>query len=353
MPGVDEGIFFPVKKLREWSEQVFRKAGVPHDDSILLADSLITANLRGVDTHGITRMLPVYINRIKNGVMNPETKLTVLRERLSTALIDCSNGPGQIGSDYAMNMAIEKASKTGTAFVATTHSNHFGAGAYWAMKALEHGMIGFAATNAPAVFAPTGGKKAMLGTNPFAVAIPAGNEMPFVLDLATTVVARGRVMLHKKQNIPLQPGWAFDESGRPTTDPVEAVKGLLAPIGGYKGYGIALAIDIMSGVMTGSNYGSHFPGFPDINMEEPSDIGGIFCAVSIDSFMDLSEFTERMDTALREIKNCPLAEGNERIYIPGEIEMGTYEKRIHEGIPLPEVVVGEFENIGEEMGVPF
>jgi L-2-hydroxycarboxylate dehydrogenase (NAD+) len=186
MPGVDEGITYPVDGLRKWTEEIFRKVGVGRDDAALFADALIEANLRGVDTHGITRMLCVYVERIRKGVMNAQSATTVVREKASTALIDCHNGIGQVGAAQAMRMAIEKAAKTGVAFTAVTHSNHYGMAAYWAMMALPHGMIGFSTTNSPASVAPAGGRQAMLGTNPFAIAIPAGRSQPFVLDLATT-----------------------------------------------------------------------------------------------------------------------------------------------------------------------
>jgi LDH2 family malate/lactate/ureidoglycolate dehydrogenase len=221
------------------------------------------------------------------------------------------------------------------------------------MKALDHGMIGFSSTNAPATMAPTGGTEAMLGTNPFAVAIPAGRERPFVLDLATTVVARGRIILYAKQNKELQPGWAFDELGRPTTDPHAALKGLLAPIGGYKGYGIALAIDMLCGVLSGSSYGAHFPGFLADNMKDPTDVGSVFAAISIDSFMDLTDFTASMDRAIREIKTGAKAQGTERIYIPGEIEMELRDERLSRGIPMPDSVVEDFKKLGDELSVPF
>ncbi len=353
MPGVDSGIRFAAEGLRTWTEQVFRKVGVSPGDAAILTDSLIEANLRGVDTHGITRMLCVYVKRIQVGVVSAKTQLSVIRDYPSTALIECKNSLGQVASASAMKLAIEKARKTGVAFVATTHSNHYGAAAYWAMMALPQGMIGFSATNAPAVVAPTGGRTPMLGTNPFAVAIPAGTEQPVVLDLATTVVARGRILLHAKQNKPLEPGWAFDEMGRPTVDPHEAVKGLLAPIGGYKGYGIGLAVDLLCGVMTGSNYGAHFPGFLADNLNEPTDVGSIFAAVNIESFMDLSKFTARMDTAIREIKSSERAAGVQRIYIPGEIEFEMKAERLANGIPVPEPIVKDFVALGEELGVPF
>jgi LDH2 family malate/lactate/ureidoglycolate dehydrogenase len=353
MPGVDDGIRFPAPKLRAWTEQVFQKVGVSKEDAVLLTDSLIEANLRGVDTHGITRMLCVYVKRMQVGVVNPKTELKVLREHPSTALIDCNNSIGQVASNYAMRMTIEKAKKTGVAFVATTHSNHYGAAAYWAMMALRHGMIGFSSTNAPAVVAPTGGRTPMLGTNPFAIAIPAGQEQPMVLDLATTVVARGRILLYAKQNKPLEPGWAFDAQGRPTTDAQAALKGLLAPIGGYKGYGIALAIDMLCGVLTGSSYGTHFPGFLADNLKDPTDVGSVFAAVNVESFMDLPDFTAGMDKAIREIKTSEKAEGVTRIYIPGEIELETKADRLKNGIPIPDAVVKDFAALGTELGLPF
>jgi LDH2 family malate/lactate/ureidoglycolate dehydrogenase len=353
MAVVDGGVVFPAPKLRAWTEQVFQTIGVSQDDAEFLTDSMIEANLRGLDSHGITRMLCTYVKRMQVGVVNTKTELTVLRDRPSTALIHAHNGIGQIAARTAMRMAIDKARTTGTAFVATTHSNHYGCAAYWAMMALEHGMIGFSSTNAAAAVAPTGGRTAMLGTNPFAVAIPAGKELPMVLDLATTVVARGKVTLYAKQNKPLEPGWAFDAAGRPTTDPQEALKGLLAPIGGYKGYGIALAIDVLCGVMTGSSYGTHFPGFLADNMKEPWDGGSLFAAVSVDSFMDLKDFAAAMDTAIREIKTCEKAEGVKRIYIPGEIEFECRAERLTHGIPMPDAVVKEFVALGKELGVPF
>jgi len=353
MPGVDGGILFPAEKLRTWTEQVFQKIGVSRDDAALLTDSLIEANLRGVDTHGITRMLCTYVKRMQVGVVNPKTDLKVLREYPSTALIDCRNSIGQVASSVAMRMTIEKARTTGVAFVATTHSNHYGAAAYWAMMALPEGMIGFSSTNAPATVAPTGGRSAMLGTNPFAIAIPAGQEQPMVLDLATTVVARGRIMLYAKQDKALEPGWAYDEKGRPTTDPHAALKGLLAPIGGYKGYGISLAIDFLCGVLTGSKYGAHFPGFLADNLKDPTDVGSVFAAINVASFMDLPEFQARMDAAIREIKACDKAEGVTRIYIPGEIEMETKATRLAEGIPIPDAIVKDFIALGQELSVPF
>jgi len=353
MAGVDEGILYSSDQLRLWTQDIFRKIGVGIDDATLLTDHMIEANLRGVDTHGITRMLCVYVERIRRGVMNQESRFTVVRERTSTALIDCHNSIGQVGAARAMRMAIEKARQTGVAFTAVTHSNHYGMAAYWAMMALPQGMIGFSSTNAPAAVAPTGGRTAMFGTNPFAIAVPAGRELPVVLDLSTSLVARGRITLYAKQDKPLEPGWAFDERGNPTTDPRAALKGFLAPIGGYKGYGMMLAIDLLCGVLTGSNYGAHFPGFLADNMIEPTDVGSVFGAIHVESFMDLPEFAAAMDKAIQEIKSSDRVEGVQRIYIPGEIEFETRGDRLARGIPIPEAVVKDFIALGRELSTPF
>lgn len=353
MPGVDGGILFPAERLRGWTQEVFQKIGVSKEDAALLTDSLIEANLRGVDTHGITRMLCVYVERIRKGVVSAKSDLVIVREKAATALIECHNSIGQVGAGRAMRMTIEKAAKTGVAFTAVRHSNHYGMAAYWAMMALPHGMIGFSSTNAPAAVAPTGGCQAMFGTNPFAIAIPAGCNQPVVLDLATTVVARGRIVLYAKQDKPLEPGWAFDHRGVPTTDPHTALKGLLAPIGGYKGYGIMLAVDLLCGVLTGSNNGTHFPGFLADNMTEPTDVGSVFAAINIESFMDLPEFMAAMDKALEEIRTSPRAEGVKRIYIPGEIEFEMKAERLAKGIPIPAAVVQDFVALGRELSIPF
>jgi LDH2 family malate/lactate/ureidoglycolate dehydrogenase len=350
---VDSGIYINHAALGEWAKNIFMKVGVSAPDAKIFSDSLLAANLRGVDTHGITRLMGLYVKRIRLGLMNPVPRFEIVREKASTALIDCHNSIGQLGSRLAMQKALEKAKSTGTAFVTTTHSNHYGAAAYWAMMALEHGMIGFSATNAAAVMAPTGGREAVLGANPFAIAIPAGKDIPFVLDMSSTVVARGRIALYAKQGKTLAPGWAFDARGNPTTDPNEALSGLLAPMGGYKGYGIAFAVDILGGILTGSSFGRHFPGAPSVNFEKPTDVGGVFAAIDIASFMDLSEFNQRMELAFAEVRGCARVEGVDRIYTPGEIEHETVAERLRTGIPLPEEIHKEYVALSEHLGVPF
>jgi LDH2 family malate/lactate/ureidoglycolate dehydrogenase len=348
-----DAIFIKQDALGAWAKNILVKVGVGEADAGIIAESLLAANLRGVDTHGITRMLGVYVKRIELGLMNPIPRFDIVRERAATAIVDCHNSIGQLGARFAMGKTMEKAKKSGAAFVATTHSNHYGAAAYWAMLALESGMIGFSSVNAPAAVAPAGGCQPIFGTNPFAIAVPAGKDVPFVLDMATTLVARGRIVLCAKQNKPLEPGWAFDSLGRPTTDPHVALKGLLAPMGGYKGYGIAFAVDILSGVLTGSNFGGHFPGMLAENLETPTDVGGVFAAIDIESFMDRAEFAARMEQAFAEVRGCAKANGVERIYTPGEIEHEKARERSRTGIPMPAEIHKEYVELGEKLGVSF
>jgi LDH2 family malate/lactate/ureidoglycolate dehydrogenase len=353
MPGVEGGVLYPEDDLRRYTVALFERVGVPPADAELTADNLIEANLRGVDTHGITRVLVAYVRRIQNGQMEARTRVEVVRERLSTALMDGHNGIGQVVGTRAMELAMDKARKCGSAFVGVFRSNHFGTCAYYSMMALPRDMIGICITNGPAAMAPWGGREALLSTSPISFAVPAGDEAPFVLDMATTVVARGRVVLHAKQNLPIPEGWAVDAEGRPTTDAAAALSGLLAPMGGYKGYGLSLAVDLLAGVMTGSNFGGHFPGTLFDFDRPPMDVGSLFAAIDVDAFAYVGAFKARVDQALREIKQCARAEGVARIYTPGEIEAECAERRRREGIPIPDEVVREFVELGEELGVPF
>lgn len=327
MPDIAPDVCYRADDLRSFTESILQAVGVPPADAATTADNLIHANLRGVDTHGITRVLVPYVRRIQHGQMDPRTSVTVVRDRPSTALLDGHNGVGQVVAARAMRLAIEKAGQTGCAWVGVRHGNHFGAAAYYALMAAERDMVGMVATNGPAAVAPWGGRQAMLSTNPIAFAIPAGGEPPLVLDMATTVVSRGRIHLFARQNLEIPPSWALDERGEPTTNPNAALRGTLMPVGGYKGYGLSLVIDALSGVLMGAGYGMHAGGYLTDYSAPPQNVGSLFAAVAVDSFMDPSEFRERMDTALREIKDSPRAPGVERIFAPGEIEHETQVRR--------------------------
>lgn len=351
MPLIESDACYRAEDLRRFTEAVLQAVGVPPDDAAVTTDNLIQANLRGVDTHGITRVLVPYVRRIQHRQTLPVTEITLVRDRPSTALLDGHNGIGQVIAHRAMSLAIEKARNTGCAWVSVQHSNHFGAAAYFAQMAADAEMVGMVATNGPAAVAPWGGRQAMLSTNPIAFAIPAGNEPPVILDMATTVVARGRINLFAKQNIEIPPTWALDEEGRPTTSPHAALRGTLLPMAGYKGYGLSLIIDALCGVLTGAAYGMHLGGHLADHTKPPQDVGSLFVAVTVDSFMDPAEFKARMDAALREIKDSPRAPGVDRIYAPGEIEHETRARRLQDGIPLPPEVAADFTALAAELGV--
>jgi LDH2 family malate/lactate/ureidoglycolate dehydrogenase len=253
----------------------------------------------------------------------------------------------------AMELALRKAEATGSAWVMARGSNHFGAAAYFAQMALERDMVGIVSTNGPAAVAPSGGCRPMLSTNPLAFAIPAGEEPPVLLDMATTVVSRGRITLYARKGLEMPAHWALDERGSPTTDPKEALRGTLQPMAGYKGYGLSLVLDLLCGVLPGANYGMHFPGFLLDYDRPPSNVGSLFAALSIDAFCDVSEFKARVDQALREIKSSPRAPGVERIYAPGEIEYETRGRRLADGVPLPPDLIPELRALGEELGLAF
>jgi LDH2 family malate/lactate/ureidoglycolate dehydrogenase len=351
LPGVDAGAPYRAEDLERFARQLFERVGVAPEDAALTARSLVEANLRGVDTHGVTRVLTAYVRRLQAGVMSARTEIAVVQDAPSTALIDGKNSIGQVVATRAMQLAMEKAKATGAAWVGATHSNHFGAAAHYALMAVEQDLIGIVMTNGIASVAPTGGRKAMLGTNPIAFALPAGQQPPVVVDMATSVVARGRITLFAKQGLPIPEGWALDPEGRPTTSADAALAGTLLPVGGYKGYALALMIDLLCGVMTGALFGAHFHGPLAEDMVNPADVGHLFGVIDPARFLPLATFKERMDWALSDLRACPPAEGSAGVLIPGDIERMERERRLREGIPLPDPVVAEFRALGEELGV--
>lgn len=335
--------------LRRMVADVLAKLGVDTGHAAVVADVLVAADLRGIESHGVAR-LPIYCKRIKAGAINTRPSIRVLNETPTTAIVDADNGLGHVAAKTAMELCIRKARENGVAMVGVRNSNHFGIGAYYAMMAAQHGMIGFAATNASPLMAPFGGSSAMLGTNPFSVAIPAGKELPVVLDMATSLVARGKieVCLREGKKIPLD--WALDRNGKPTDDPAEALKGTLLPLGGHKGYGLAMVVDLLSGLLTGAAYldavGSLFG-----NLSKPQNVGHLLMAVDVERFMPRQEFESRIDEYIRSVKASPRAQGVAEIFIPGEIEFRATRERLARGIPLKDEVVGELHELLKAEGL--
>lgn len=316
--------------LSEFCKVALARVGVPEEDAAVVADALVAANLRGIDSHGVARLYS-YVERLLRGLINPSAKPRVVQDFGAAALVDGNNGLGYVAAVYASDLAVEKARKYGIGVVGVRNSSHFGMAAYYGMRIARNRMIGIIASNAPPAMAPWGGKVARLGTNPICMAFPCRGE-PIVLDMALSVVARGKIRLAalKRERIP--EGWAFDEEGRPTTDPQAALRGTLAPIGGPKGYGLALAVEILSGVLTGSAYSIHVKALDDYS--GPSGTGFFIEAINVEAFRPFEEYLGDLENLARIIKETPKASGVSEIFLPGEIEENTSKQRLREGVPL-------------------
>jgi len=360
---VEEYININVKQLREFTTRVFCRFGVPAEDAEIASDVLITADQRGVASHGLQR-LKRYVNGLRVGVMKPVADIRVLKETAATLLISGSDGLGQVVGYRSMKLVIEKSLKNNLAIAAVRDSNHYGIAAYYAMMALEHGLIGISLTNSAPLVVPTHGKDAIIGTNPISIAMPAGKERPFVLDMATSTVPRGKLEVYERAGKRINETWATDEFGRPTQDPSrvlanmrEGKGGGLLPLGGaeeeggsHKGYGLCLTVDLLCGVLSGSPFGR------DLYSKEAQStkISHLFGAIRIDAFMDPDQFKEAMDAYIHMIKGSARATGRDRIFIHGEKEFELYEQRKEE-VPIHCQVVDEIRKIGHEVNieVPF
>jgi LDH2 family malate/lactate/ureidoglycolate dehydrogenase len=328
---------------------ILTAAGADRRDASCVAGNLVGANLRGVDSQGVLRMTP-YVNWFTQGQIAKTTEPVIVAESMGTAVVDAQNGWGAPASVYAMELAIEKARKTGISSVGVRRSNHFGYAAHYGMMALEHDMIGFAFTNAQAIVAPWGARTSYFGTNPICVCIPAGEERPLVYDGATTVVAHGKIVLAHKEHRPIPPTWALDKSGIPTTDPAIALEGgSLMPMSTYKGSDLAMAVDILSGILPGAAFGPYVGALA--LWGNAANAGHFFMALDVKAFGDVGEFKSSIDKMIRDIRSLPLAEGMSKIYVPGEIEFDVETERTRAGIPVAEDVVAELQALAERFGV--
>ncbi|MFY0545406.1 Ldh family oxidoreductase [Brevibacillus sp. H7] len=340
---------FQWKKLEDFSAEVFTRAGVPRQHAETVAQSLLHADLRGIESHGLARM-PIYVQRIERGLVEPKNEAAVVSRKEASTLLDGQNQLGAVVGKKALSLALEGARKNGTAVIGVRKSNHFGACSFYAEQAIEQGMILLVLSNAPQTMAPTGGIRPFFGSNPLAIGIPAGEEPPFLLDMATSVAARGKIALAAKKGESIPHGWALDAAGMPTTDADKALEGTILPIGGPKGYGIAMFIDILCGVLTGAGFGESVCSLYD-NWEHSQNVGHVFLAIEINRFMPLDLFRQRMDTYIRQVKAVPKADGISEILIPGELELRTMKQRKLTGIPLAPPIVRELKEMGSAYGV--
>jgi LDH2 family malate/lactate/ureidoglycolate dehydrogenase len=329
---------------------VLEKLDVPHEDAKEVGDCLLLADLRGVDSHGVIR-LPVYARRIRKGMVNPRAVPRVVRTHAAAALLDGDNGLGAVVGSRAMAKAIELATDAGIGFVGVRRTNHFGIASFYVRKAMRHGFIGCAASNAPPHMAPFGGRARFLGTNPLAVGIPAGTEAPLLFDASTSVVARGKIIVAAQEGKPIPTGWAIDPEGIPTTDARAALAGSVLPFGGPKGSAISLIIDVLCGVLTGSAFALTLNTLENLQVEQ--NLGHVFLAMRTDLFMTTEEFAARMDEILRTLKSSPPSPETERVFAPGEIESQSEAKNRVLGIALLQSVVDELTTFGAELNVAF
>ena len=341
------------EKLMRFVQTAFEKLGVPAADAQIAAETLVSADLRGVDTHGVIRFSPHawYVKWLSDGSMTAKPNIRIISETPSTALLDGDRGMGMVIGHRAMKLAIEKAKQSGIGMVGVRNSRHYGMSAQYAMQALAHDMIGIAMTNAGRQVVPTFGCEARFGTNPMCFAVPADKELPFVLDMATTTAAAGKLELAARLEKTIPVGWALNEKAEATQDPRVAQKARrLLPLGGsrdsgsHKGYGLAVLVEILCGVLTGT--------LTALNADQDPR-GHFFGAIRVDAFRPVTEFKRDMDRLIRELKSTPPIEGQKRVYVAGEIEFETSEERAERGIPLLPSVLKGLREVSEQLGVRY
>jgi LDH2 family malate/lactate/ureidoglycolate dehydrogenase len=322
---------------------------LPEDDGRTVAECLVRADLRGVDTHGIVR-LPGYLARVGRGLINPRPVLEPRRVAAAAAHLDGDNGFGFVVATRAMAEAVELARSAGLGLVSVKRSTHFGMAATYLLQAVEAGFIALVFTNASRAMPPFGGREALLGTSPFAAGAPGGKEAPFILDMAPSVAARGKIRRALRRGEPIPEGYALDALGRPTTDPARALEGVVLPIGGPKGSGLAMLMDILGGVLSGAAFAGDV-GDQYKNYERPQNVGHFFLALQPGLFVTADDFRARMDLLVERVHGSPRAEGFEEILMPGEPEARQERHRLQHGIPYAGSDLAPLLEIAGRLGV--
>ncbi len=339
----------PAAHLEQFSRDVLVHEGIPPKHASQSARHLVLCDLRGVETHGITR-LSALAQRIRNGVVNANANIHVERQRAASALVDGDNGLGVPVSTYATQLAIQFAREQGIGTVGVRNSNHFGMAADYALQMAAAGCLGIVTTNSSPAMVPWGAAKKFLGTNPICFGAPT-HEAPLILDMATSVVAMGHVVLAEKRGQPIPDSWAVGPDGLPTTDPTLARQGGARPLADYKGSGLALMIEIFTSLLTGATLGVHSAGFFS-DMSRPADVAHLFLAIDIAAFLDLQSFKDRLAALLTEMRELPLAPGFDRVTLPGEIEAEHMSERTANGIPIDPAVLADLQQLSAQTGVP-
>jgi len=338
----------PAPRLQAFVAAALERASVPGPDAALVADTLVRADLWGHQSHGVLR-LPWYLARLRSGAMAAVTAPELVVDAGAVAVLDGKDGIGQVLAARCAREAVARARAHGVGAVAVRNSGHFGTAMYYTRMAAREDCVAFLSTNASPAMAPWGGRRKAVGSNPWSIAAPAGKHPAMVLDIANSGVARGKMYLARNQGLPIPLGWALDAAGAPTTDPAAAIAGISLPMAGHKGYAISVMMDMLSGVLTGSAFGTgvNGPYVPD----RVSGAGHFMIALDIARFMPLAEFNARMEQLVAELKAVPLAQGFEEIFYPGEREARNEAKHLAEGLTLPEDTLAGLAAIARELGL--
>ena len=352
--------------MESFMKDVFVKMGIPEGDAKTVAEVLITSDKLGIDSHGVGRFKPIYVDRINAGILNPVTKIDVIKETYTTAILDANDGMGHVVSKKAMEMAIEKAKTYGMGMVTVKNSSHYGFAGFYPLMAAKAGMIGITGTNARPSIAPTFGVENMLGTNPLTFCIPTDEEFDFLLDCATSTSQRGKIEKYSREGKELPPGWVIDNEGRVRTDTDQVLidltkgKAALTPLGGvgeelagYKGYGYATVVEILSSAL---HLGPYMKALTDLDAngnKKPYKLGHFFIAINVENFVEIDKFRKQVGDMLRELRASTKAPGCDRIYTAGEKEYLTYQFRKDKGVPMNDVLIKQVKELNDKYNLNY
>ena len=338
-------------ELENLAASLANGVGVPEKDAKIFAETLIDADMQGTATHGISR-LNIYLQRIEKGLIDPRAELKIDRQIGSILTIDASNGLGQVQARKALDLLMPLAQTNGIAAATIRNSQHFGALSYYCNLAADQGFVLLAMTNCEPAMSPEGGCQAFFGTNPIAASFPTGKGFNVKIDLSTSTIARGNIIAAQKKKAPIPLGWALDRQGQPTTDAQEALLGTVLTMAGHKGYALALMVEVFSSVLSGAAIGPAI-GSMYKDLDRKQDVGHFFCLLHIPAFMDLDEFTQRMDHTIDGIKACRKRPGVEEILVPGERSARNAQTNSARGITLSKEILAELEQWCTRLNVPF
>lgn len=361
---MSEITYMPFQELKEFMVEVLKHMKVPEKDADVIAEVLITADKRGIDSHGIGRFKPIYVDRLDEGTLNPLTKIDIIRDKGAIAVLDANNGFGHIAGKIAMEMAINKAKAFGLGMVTVKNSSHYGIAGYYTMMATAAGMIGITGTNARPSIAPTFGVENMLGTNPLTFGIPTDEDFDFILDCATSTSQRGMIEKYARNDKDLPKGWVIDNLGNSEIEPHKVLQDLikgnaaLTPLGGigeelggHKGYGYATVVEILSSALHAGPFLRDLTGLDSEGNKTPYRLGHFFIAIDVEHFIDLYSFKKQTGDILRDLRNSQKAPGQDRIYTAGEKEYLTYEERKGKGAPIDNNLMGQIVELKDRFKI--